>query len=267
MSARMKQFATVGVLAIAMASAPVSAFAQAKPDTTRRPAAATQAKVPAPQTKAPVTQTKAPVSTQSKTTPPATQNKAVTPPAPQQNKAANPPAPQQNKATTPPPGQTKATNPAPGQTKAVTPPAGQTRAAGTPAGGRGAAAPGAASTTGRDSSLLGPPVVLMREVYEYDRNGRRDPFISLLTTTDLRPTISDLKLLMTVVDEPGRSVALVSDAYDRKQPQKTLRVGTRVGRMRVASIRSDVVVFTIEEFGMNRRDSLLLAGRDTSKVR
>jgi hypothetical protein len=103
----------------------------------------------------------------------------------------------------------------------------------------------------------------MREVFEYDRDGRRDPFLSLLATTDLRPTLGDLKLLMTVVDEPGRSIALVSDAYDRKQ--KTIRVGTRLGRMRVSSIRADVVVFTIEEFGMNRRDSLLL--RDSTKVR
>jgi hypothetical protein len=103
----------------------------------------------------------------------------------------------------------------------------------------------------------------MREVFDYSRDGRRDPFVSLLATTDLRPTIRDLKLLMTVVDEPGRSVALVQDAYEKKQ--KTLRVGTRLGRMRVSSIRSDMVMFTIEEFGMNRRDSLLL--RDSTKVR
>jgi len=56
----------------------------------------------------------------------------------------------------------------------------------------------------------------------------------------------------------------VQDAYDKKNPQRTLRVGTRLGRMRVSSIRADAVVFTIEEFGMNRRDSLLL--RDPSKT-
>jgi hypothetical protein len=107
------------------------------------------------------------------------------------------------------------------------------------------------------------PTVLMREVFDYSRDGRRDPFISLLATTELRPSLGDLRLLMTVVDEPGRSVALVQDSYDKKQ--KTLRVGTRLGRMRVASIRADVVVFTIEEFGMNRRDSLVL--RDSTKAR
>jgi hypothetical protein len=166
-------------------------------------------------------------------TPPATQTKAVTPPA-TQTKAVTPPAT---------------------QTKAVTPPATQTKTA------PGAAPqPGRVPTAAQDTAI---PRVMMREVFDYNRDGRRDPFISLLSTTDLRPTLSDLKLLMTVVDEPGRSVALVQDGYERKQ--KTLRVGTRLGRMRVSSIRADVVVFTIEEFGTNRRDSLVL--RDTTKAR
>ena len=196
--------------------------------------AATQTKQPAPQTKQP-----APPVTQSKTTtPPVTQSKTT--------------APVTQAKTTPPVTQAKTTPPA-------TPPATQAAHHTTqpaPPAGRGAA-PVTTETPPVD------PMVMMREVYEYDRDGRRDPFISLLSTTDLRPTLSDLKLLMTVVDEPGRSVALVADGYDRKQ--KTLRVGTRLGRMRVSSIRTDVVVFTIEEFGTNRRDSLML--RDPSKVR
>jgi hypothetical protein len=103
----------------------------------------------------------------------------------------------------------------------------------------------------------------MREVFEYPGIGRRDPFLSLLTTGDLRPTLSDLKLLMTVVDEPGRSLALLQDAFAKKQ--RTVHVGTKLGRMRVTSIRQNVIVFTIEEVGTNRRDSLLL--RDSTKVR
>lgn len=103
----------------------------------------------------------------------------------------------------------------------------------------------------------------MREDFTYNRAGRRDPFVSLLTTSDLRPTLSDLKLLATIVDPSGRSVALVQD-LDAKM-QRTIHVGDPLGRMRVANIRPNVVVFTIEEFGMNRRDSLLL--RDSTKVR
>lgn len=144
-----------------------------------------------------------------------------------------------------------------GQAKA--PPAtkaGQTRAGTAPARATGLNVPAG-------DTALAQPIILMREVFTYEGNGRRDPFLSLLTTTDLRPTLSDLKLLMTVVDEPGRSVALLQDLNEKKQ--HTVRVGSRLGRMRVAGIRSDAVIFTIEEFGMNRRDSLLL--RDSTKVR
>ena len=107
------------------------------------------------------------------------------------------------------------------------------------------------------------PIVIMREAFTYDVAGRRDPFVSLLTTTDLRPTLSDLKIIGTIVDEPGRSVALLYDNY--KNERKNVHVGNKLGRMTVASIRSNVVVFTIDEFGITRRDSLLL--RDSTKVR
>ncbi|MEO5568075.1 MAG: hypothetical protein ABIR92_06270 [Gemmatimonadaceae bacterium] len=191
--------------------------------------------------------------------------KPVLPPA-GQGKTAPPPA-GQTRAVPPTAGQTKAGTPAAGQTKAVTPAAGQTKGAAAspqqtgagPRAGRGA--PGLNVVTSDTASAA--PLIMMREVFEYDRDGRRDPFLSLLATTDLRPTLSDLTLLMTVVDEPGRSVALVANNFDKKQ--KTVRVGDRLGRMRVSSIRADGVVFTIEEFGSNRRDSLLL--RDSTKVR
>jgi len=129
-------------------------------------------------------------------------------------------------------------------------------------------APGVAGPTVRPNAVtsdtaLGKPLVIMREVFSYDQAGRRDPFLSLLTTTDLRPTLSDLKIIATVVDEPGRSVALLQDKNAGKQ--LSVRVGSKLGRMRVASIRPNVVVFTIEEFGTTRLDSLQL--RDMTKVR
>jgi hypothetical protein len=233
---------------------------------TTTPPPVTQQKTAAP---APTTaQQKAAQTNPPKTVAPqTTQQKAATPAASQQQKAATPPASQQQKAATPPANQQKTapqskTTPAPQQNKTA-PPATKGAAAST----TGQPAPGAGR--GANPQVPAPrdtviPTALMREVFDYSRDGRRDPFISLLTTTDLRPALSDLKLLMTVIDEPGRSVALVSNAFDKKNPQKTLRVGDRLGRMRVSSIRSDAVIFTIEEFGMNRRDSLLL--RDPSKT-
>ena len=107
------------------------------------------------------------------------------------------------------------------------------------------------------------PTFVMREVYDYASGGRRDPFVSLLTTDDLRPTLTDLRLLGILFDPNGASVAALRDVTANEQ--RSVRVGAQLGRMRVTSIRPNVVVFTIEEFGMNRRDSLVL--RDTTKVR
>jgi hypothetical protein len=107
------------------------------------------------------------------------------------------------------------------------------------------------------------PSFVMRESFDYDRAGTRDPFASLLNTSDLRPVISDLKLIGILYDPTGRrSVAIMRDQ------QNTLyraTVGQILGRMRVSKIRPRAVIFTIEEFGMNRQDSLVLV--DTTKTR
>jgi hypothetical protein len=107
------------------------------------------------------------------------------------------------------------------------------------------------------------PSFVMRESFDYGREGRRDPFISLLTTSDLRPTIADLKLLGIVFDETGRrSVAIMRDQANK---QYLATVGETLGRMRVTQIKPRAVIFTIEEFGFSRQDSLVLS--DTVKVR
>ena len=107
------------------------------------------------------------------------------------------------------------------------------------------------------------PSFVMREAFDYDRAGTRDPFASLLNTSDLRPVISDLKLVGVLYDPSGRrSVAIMRDQ------QNTLyraTLGQMLGRMRVSKITPRGVIFTIEEFGMNRQDSLVLV--DTTKTR
>jgi hypothetical protein len=108
------------------------------------------------------------------------------------------------------------------------------------------------------------PVVIMRELYEYEGGGRRDPFLSLLTSTELRPTITDLKLVSVLFDESGRRpVAVMRDVLSNTQYRVT--TGMTLGRMRVTAIRRKTVIFTIEEFGLNRQDSLILG--DTTKAR
>jgi hypothetical protein len=113
-----------------------------------------------------------------------------------------------------------------------------------------------------DTSAL--PVEIMREAYQYGRDGRRDPFVSLLTTSELRPTMSDLRLTTIIYDATGRhSLAVLRNNATGEQHR--VAVGADLGRMRVVAIRPKSILFTIDEFGTNRQDSLVLT--DPTKVR
>jgi len=103
-----------------------------------------------------------------------------------------------------------------------------------------------------------------REVYSYGGVGRRDPFYSLILTDDLRPLIGDLKLVGILYEPSGRrTVAIMRDLQTNAQYRVTN--GQSLGRMRVTQIRQRAVLFTIEEFGLSRQDSLVWT--DTLKVR
>jgi hypothetical protein len=121
----------------------------------------------------------------------------------------------------------------------------------------------AALVLAADSVLAQGPAIT-REVFEYTREGRRDPFVSLLTTAELRPTMSDLRLTSIFLDLGGpNSLATLRDVSSNGR--YTVRVGSTVGRMRVAAIHDQAVLMTIQEFGTTRRDSLVL--RDSSRVK
>lgn len=102
-------------------------------------------------------------------------------------------------------------------------------------------------------------VSLQREVFVYTGGGRRDPFVSLASTDDLRPLFTDLKLAGILADPSGRrSVAVLRDLTDAKK-QYRVTVGSTLGRLRVTRITSSAVTFTIEEFGRNREEVLTYA--------
>ena len=160
--------------------------------------------------------------------------------------------------------------PAAPQTKTGATKAGATKAGDTKATPQGAAAdrrPGAGRgiTVAPESAQRAqaiPPI--MREIYDYDAGGRRDPFLSLLTSEELRPSITDLKLVTIIYDESGRRpIAIMRDVQTNTQYRVTN--GSTLGRLKVALIKRRVVIFSIEEFGLNRQDSLVLG--DTTKVR
>ncbi|MDQ3950943.1 MAG: hypothetical protein M3282_11440 [Gemmatimonadota bacterium] len=133
---------------------------------------------------------------------------------------------------------------------------------GAPAIGAGAitgagAMPGAGAT--RD-----PANAIMREVFDYGIQGRRDPFFSLLSTGDLRPMLSDLRLTTILYDLSGRRpVAVMNDVSTNLQYRVT--TGMMLGRMRVTQIRPRKVIFAIEEFGFSRTDSLVLADKPQTR--
>jgi hypothetical protein len=107
-------------------------------------------------------------------------------------------------------------------------------------------------------------VTLYRETFAYAGRGRRDPFVSLMTTGELRPMIADLLLVGVAYDHSGRnSVAIMRDVTTKEQYR--VRVGQGIGRMRVARIQPKQVVFTIEEFGFSRQEVLALG--DSTKAR
>lgn len=104
--------------------------------------------------------------------------------------------------------------------------------------------------------------VFSREVYTYDAAGRRDPFLSLLASGDLRPSFTDLKLVAVAYDPTGRkSVAVMRDISTKDQYR--VKVGQTLGRMRVAQIHPKSVTFTIDEFGYSRQEILALGDSTT----
>lgn len=106
--------------------------------------------------------------------------------------------------------------------------------------------------------------VISRETYSYQGAGRRDPFVSLMNTEELRPLFQDLKLVAVAFDATGRnSVAVLRDVTSKEQYR--VKVGQEIGRMRVASIGEKSVVFGIEEFGYSRQQTLAM--NDSTKVR
>jgi hypothetical protein len=113
----------------------------------------------------------------------------------------------------------------------------------------------------RDTSSEG---TVTRETYAYPGLGRRDPFLSLMNSEEIRPLLADLKLVAVAFDPLGRnSVAVLRDISSKEQYR--VKVGQEIGRMRVAGIREKSVVFGIEEFGYSRQETLAMS--DSTKVR
>jgi hypothetical protein len=110
----------------------------------------------------------------------------------------------------------------------------------------------AAAQTSVDTTLT-----YQREVFEYDRAGRADPFRSLLRGTDLGVRLEDLTLTGVVYSsDPRRSVAVLTRTGITRPIRA--RVGDRIGGLQVVAIGSRSVDVVIEEFGIARRATIQL---------
>ena len=127
---------------------------------------------------------------------------------------------------------------------------------GVPLAGQTARPDSARDTAARSDTA---PLTLVREVFSYQGAGGRDPFMSLLKSGDVRPLITDLKLVTVIYDDryAARSVVVLRDVTTARRYRA--RVGSVIGRLRVTQIRPREVVFTIQEFGFERQQTLSLA--------
>ncbi len=161
-------------------------------------------------------------------------------------------------------------------------PAGTTAvlAASTAPAGPGAAASAAAPDSARrpaDPPASATPVITnaaadsmhadsMRKAHETDveresfayGGGSRDPFASLMDLKSAGPELADLQLVGIYEDmqDAANSVAVLRDRTTGKRHK--LRAGEQIGRLKVAQIRPKDIVFTVEDFGFERQETLSL---------
>lgn len=102
---------------------------------------------------------------------------------------------------------------------------------------------------------------VLRETFAYS-GANRDPFVSLIDLPSEGPEFVNLQLVAVYQDlrYAGNSIAVVRDKGANKR--YNVRVGDRIGRMKIAQIRQRDVVFTIEELGFERQETLSLRKRE-----
>ena len=101
-------------------------------------------------------------------------------------------------------------------------------------------------------------VTFYRETFSYPDEHRRDPFLSLMASGELRPMVTDLTLVGVIYDETGRnSVAILVDASAGGQTYRK-KVGDVLGRMKVTKISENSITLSVDEFGFARQETLLI---------
>lgn len=99
--------------------------------------------------------------------------------------------------------------------------------------------------------------VILREVFTYG-GGPRDPFVPLLNAATTGPAVGDLELaaIYYIPGNPSLTAAVLREKVSGRR--HTVRTGQRLGRLYVASISEQDIWFTVDDFGVQRRESLTL---------
>lgn len=98
---------------------------------------------------------------------------------------------------------------------------------------------------------------VLRETYAYG-GGARDPFMSLINTKSAGPELVDLQLVAIYQDMRSSANSVVVLREKQSGKRHKLRTGDQIGRLRVAQVRAKDVVFTVEDFGFERQETLSL---------
>jgi hypothetical protein len=108
-----------------------------------------------------------------------------------------------------------------------------------------------------DSVQKAKEMEMTRETFAYS-GAARDPFSSLLNMAKDGPELADLQLvgIYQNLRTPSASVAVFREKDGGKRHK--LRAGDQLGRSRLVQIRDRDVVFTIEDFGFERQETLSL---------
>jgi hypothetical protein len=109
-----------------------------------------------------------------------------------------------------------------------------------------------------DSVQRAREIDVLRETFAY-AGGTRDPFSSLMNKDKSGPEIGDLDLVGVYLDlrTPSNNVVVLREKATTGRRHK-MRVGDQLGRSRLTQIRARDAVFTIQDFGFERQETLSL---------
>jgi hypothetical protein len=109
-----------------------------------------------------------------------------------------------------------------------------------------------------DSVQRAREIDVLRETFAY-AGGTRDPFNSLINKGKDGPEIGDLDLVGVYLDlrTPSNNVVVLREKATTGKRHK-MRVGDQLGRSRLTQIRARDAVFTIQDFGFERQETLSL---------